>query len=267
MLAPPDAFVPRRFENVQSNSSRHEILLSGIQRLRGKLYLEDGAIEGNQLSTDGRHRLSGDEHAWHVVALDQKGEVAGCSRYVAHPNTIGFHRLSVRNAALASSGEWGMAFRAAVARDVEQARRRGVSYVEVGGWALAPELRRSREALRIALATYGLARALGGCIGITTATRRHCSSEILRRIGGSSLQANRTDLPPYYDPQYRCEMEVLRFDSIHANPRFESWVSDLCAYWLTAPVIRRDSSSAAPFALSAMRGALGFEENLALAVQ
>src|SRR6185437_8001354 len=106
----------------------------------------------------------------------------------------------------------------------------------------------TREALRIALATYGLARAMGGCIGITTATRRHCSSEILRRIGGQSLRGNGGELPPYFDPQYGCEMEVLRFDSMQANPRFESWINDLCSAWLTAPVIRREPQRKNTFA-------------------
>lgn len=272
LLAPPDAFVPRRFENVLRDGQRHGELLAALQRLRGELYLNEGAIRADQLSSDGRHRMASDERAWHVVALDQHGQVAGCSRYLAHPNTVAFHRLAVRHAALAGSRRWGGLFRDAVAEDVERARRRGVSFVEVGGWALAPKLRRSREGLRIALATYGLARALGGCIGITTATRRHCSSEILRRIGGQALRANRVDLPPYHDPQYGCEMEVLRFDSLQPSPQFESWVNDLCAYWLTAPVIRTEAARQS-FSLqlhrlaAAVQPEWAFEDNLALAVQ
>ncbi len=243
LLAPPDTFIPRRFENVQSSAVRHDELLASLQRLRGRLYLADGAIVPGQLTADRRHRLPGDEQAWHVLALDECGEVAGCSRYLAYPNTVPFHKLTVRGSALATSLEWGQLFRAAVAEEMEQARRRGVAYVEVGGWALSPKMRRTREALRIALATFGLARALGGCIGITTATRRHCSSDILRRIGGRSLHIDRVDLPAYYDRQYGCDMEVLRFDSIHANPRVDSWVNDFCAHWLKAPVIRREAVS------------------------
>lgn len=242
LLAPAEAFVPRRFENVDINAGRHDELLAGLQRLRGKLYLADGAIGPHQLAPDGRHRLPDDEHAWHVLSLDERGEVAGCSRYRAHPNTVSFNRLMVRNSAVAASLEWGSMFRSAVAHEIEQARRRGVAYVEVGGWALTPKLRRTREALRLALATYGLARVLGGCVGIATATQRHCSSEILRRIGGRRLHLDQIDLPPYFDPQYGCEMEVLRFDSVEPSPRFEAWVNDLSSYWLTAPVIRHPSA-------------------------
>lgn len=272
LLAPPDAFVPRRFENVRCDASRREFLLAGLQRLRGKLYLEDGAIGAEQLCSDGRHRMSGDEHAWHVLSLDRHGHVAGCARYLAHPNTIAFHRLAVRHAALAESRQWGGLFRDAVAKDVDLARRRGVAFVEVGGWALAPHLRRSREGLRIALATYGLARALGGCIGITNATRRHCSSEILRRIGGEALRANQVELPAYHDPQYGCEMELLRFDSLHPNPQFEPWVNSMCAQWLSAPVLREEAaqrtfSRQLHNLAEAVQPTWAFEENLTLAVQ
>jgi hypothetical protein len=270
LLAPPDTFIPRRFENMQCSAVRYDELLASLQRLRGRLYLADGAIMPGQLTAGRRHRLPGDEQAWHVLALDEFGEVAGCSRYLAHPNTIPFHKLSVRGAALATSLEWGELFRAAVAAEIEQARRRGVAYVEVGGWALSPKMRRTREALRIALATFGLARALGGCIGITTATRRHCSADILRRMGGRSLHIDRVDLPAYYDRQYGCDMEVLRFDSIQANPRVDSWVNDFCAHWLTAPVIRTEPVHAmqlSPVQFSPAASARPFGESLTLAVQ
>ena len=72
----------------------------------------------------------------------------------------------------------------------------------------------------LALAAYSLGRLFGGALGLTTATVRHSSSAILRRLGGSHLQANGTFVPPYYDPRYQCDMELLRFDSRRPNPRF-----------------------------------------------
>ena len=103
--------------------------------------------------------------------------------------------------------------------------RRGFS--EVGGWAIVPEKRCTSEALRIAMATYSLAQILGGCVGISTATERHHSSSILRRIGGRSLECDGTELPSYYDPQYRCRMEVLRFDSSLPDASCRRWVEQL----------------------------------------
>jgi hypothetical protein len=109
----------------------------------------------------------------------------------------------------------------------------------VGGWAVAEERRGTLEPLRIILATYGLLELMGGCVGIATATFRHCSAGILRRIGLASLLAGETEMPPYYDSQYRCEMEVLRFDSRFPNAKYRDWVAQLSSVLSTAPVICR----------------------------
>ena len=109
-------------------------------------------------------------------------------------------------------------------------------YVEAGGWALAPELRCTTEALHIALASYALGELLGGCLGLSTATVRHHSSSILRRLGGNTLVWDGRPLPPYYDPAYRCEMEIVRFDSRLPNPKYQALVNQLKAELAMAPV-------------------------------
>jgi hypothetical protein len=63
---------------------------------------------------------------------------------------------------------------------------------------------------------------------------------ILRRIGLSSLIADGREMPPYYDPHYRCQMEVLQFDSSNPNPKYKDWVSDLAGVLTAAPVICRE---------------------------
>ena len=45
LLAPPEAPIPASFENVEVNASRHAKLVTDIQRLRGRIYLQDGAVE------------------------------------------------------------------------------------------------------------------------------------------------------------------------------------------------------------------------------
>ncbi len=238
VLAPPQAQIPGFFARVETGSHQHERLLLGAQRLRAKVYVQDGAIRESQVSRDGRHQHPADECAWHVLLLDRNGEVCGCSRYTAHQHTIRFSQLGIRTAALAHSTEWGMNLRSASDSECAEARRQGLANVEVGGWARDCSRRRSAEAVRIALATYSLARVLGGCIGITTATTRHCSAAILRKIGGRRLQIDKIEIPPYYDPQYECEMEVLRFHSQEPNPRFEPWIEDLRSHLSAALVVR-----------------------------
>ena len=239
LLAPNKDRVPSSFSNASFDEGRHGSLLAETQRLRGRIYLEDGAIEASQLTSDGRHCVPNDDNSWHLLDLDANGNVCGCSRYFVHDNTVPFSQLGVRKAALAQTDRWGQKLRWAIEADLELARRRDLDYAEVGCWALREDLRGSTEAIRIALGTYGLARSLGGCIGVTAATVRHCSSSILRRIGGRALEAGGTLLPSYHDPNYKCEMTILRFDSSRPNPRYEPWIEHIREQLRTALVICR----------------------------
>jgi len=72
------------------------------------------------------------------------------------------------------------------------------------------------------LAIYAFFRTLGGAVGLATATIRHSSASILRRIGG------RTPAPQWPAGslisrfQYSCDMEMFAiFYSWAPNPRFD----------------------------------------------
>jgi len=54
------------------------MMLARLQRLRGSVYLEDGAITEADLTPDGRHLSPVDERAWHVLAVEAGGQVRGC---------------------------------------------------------------------------------------------------------------------------------------------------------------------------------------------
>lgn len=238
LLAPAETTAPAAFRRIRFNAGQYESLLGSMQRLRGAVYLADGAIDSHVLLPDGRHWLRGDRDSWHVLSVDGEGRVQGCARYLPYEAaSIHFSRLSAGRSALARSPEWSTWLLTAVEREIALARQRAVNFVEVGGWALAEELRLSSEGLRIALASYALGRKLGGCIGLTTATVRHCSSSILRKLGGSSMRIGDLEIPKYYDPQYKCDMEILRFDSSQPNPRYEGLISGIGSELSDAPVI------------------------------
>ena len=116
--------------------------------------------------TDGRHVEFADTSAYHVVLL-REGGIAACLRYL---------------------------------RESRPDRPR----VRIGGWAVAPELRGTRVAVRLALEAVRLARHFGDRSGIATATVRHNSAGILGRLGGRVLAR-------YWDAAYGCEMERLEF--------------------------------------------------------
>jgi hypothetical protein len=236
ILAPAAPEAAHHFHALDTDPGRHRHLLNRAQALRGRTYLADGAIDERQLTSDGRHVQAIDDESWHILALDECGDVCGCVRYRHHWRTS-FREMGVSHSALASSPIWGQLLAIAVTRELASTRRQGMAYGEVGAWAISPARRCSAEALRIALSAYALARALGGACGITTATVRHHSSTILRKIGGRPLDVDGASLPAYYDPQYRCEMEILRFDSRFPSEPFRSPVDQLGEAIVSAPVI------------------------------
>ncbi|HET9216374.1 MAG TPA: hypothetical protein VFR18_05320 [Terriglobia bacterium] len=240
LLAPPLQELTETFQSVQVDRAQHGWFLSQIQRLRGRVYLEDGAIEAHQLTADGRFVHPRDSISWQLLVTDCYGKISGCLRY-SPSDHASFHHLDVSRSALACSDKWGRRLREAVEARKADAQRREISYAELGGWALTEQLRGTREALRMAMLVYALARTLGGAVATTTATTRHRSSTILKKVGGAGLAANGIELPSYYDPQYKCEMEILEFDSHCPNPKYKTWVDECQKHLATLPVISAET--------------------------
>jgi hypothetical protein len=237
LLAPSEALVPRSFPAVDVSPERHEKILAQLQRLRGSVYLHDGAITSTQLSSDGRHVVGVDSASWHVVSVQADGRVTGCARYRAYGKNAQPEHLTAWRSALARDWTWRGTLHMALESEISLARKRKVDYVEVGGWAIAEDMRFTMEAMNIALSTFALAQSIGGAIGLTTATVRNCSSRILRKIGGRSLGLPGCPLPSYFDPHYGCEMELLRFDSNAPNPKYQTRIDDILSRFFELPVV------------------------------
>jgi hypothetical protein len=250
LLAPSQRAVPAHFRQPQADPRRHQNLLDEMQRFRGRLYLKDGAIKSCQLS-EGRHRLDIDQGSWHLLVLNQAGRVCGCMRYREYAAGTRFSELGISQSALAASPEWSEKLRGAVDAERNLSKHLGRTLSEIGGWALDEELRATAEALRIALATYALAQELGETIGIGTVTQRHGSGSILRRMGGRPLEFRGTQLPTYFDPQYQCQMEILRFYSWALNPRYSIWIDEIKQHLRTAEVVT--NGAVGPEWVAAMR--------------
>ncbi len=237
LLAPSAHVVPESFARLRIDGERHARLLADIQRVRGRAYLEDGAITSDALTADGRHIQHIDETSWHVVAVDPDDRVLACARYREVVGDTNDADLGVWRTPLAADPSWQTRLRHAVRGDASRARRRGVSFVEVGGWAVERSKRGGVCAFQTAAATFALAESLGGCIGITTATVRHCSARILRKLGGASLAVAGLAIPAYFDPHYGCHMEILRFDSAAPSPRYVRQIQRMSALLADAPVV------------------------------
>ena len=232
--------MPNVFRNVQPDNRRYDDLFASMQRFRGGIYQADGAIEPSDLTDDGRHRVPIDSESWHVLSLDCDGNVVACLRYLDESYASSFHKLWVKHAAVSTCPIFGVPFRRAVEDGMLRAHRQGMGFGEVGGWAVAQDYRWTLEPLRIILATYGLLELLGGCAGVATATFRHRSAMILRRIGLAPIVADGEELPPYYDPGYRCQMQVLRFDSRNPAEKYRDSIQALAGTLTQAPVVCRE---------------------------
>lgn len=238
ILLAPAGVAPRgAFRQIKGDPDRRQELLAEMQRLRGRIYLNDGAITRRELTADGRHVQAIDEYSWHLLVLGNSGRVLGCTRYLQHHPSTPYNRLRVRTAALAQSEQWSEKLRRAVEDELATARQNGYSYVEVGGWALDESLRGSTDALRSVLFTYAWSHVIGGALGLSMATHRNGSAAILRRIGGRPLEWEGRELPPYYDPHYKCEMEVIRFDSRLPSLKYQHVIDEMRAEIPMVPVI------------------------------
>jgi hypothetical protein len=237
LVAPAGACLESFNGEITPSDRLHAELIADVQRLRGGIYLEDGAIDPSDLTSDGRHVSALDEESWHLLTITQAGRLVGCTRFRQHPNTVRTDDLGVARAPLATSDQWGEGFHASLNSEIDTARSAGFSYVEVGGWALHKEVRGTAEALNSVLATFAWSKIQGGALGISTATHRNGSASILRRLGGKSLECDGAALPPYYDENYKCMMEVLRFDSRKPNPKYAAMIENLAADLATRPVV------------------------------
>src|ERR1700722_3335915 len=83
VILPPAGFeVPGTFRGIEFDSQRNTRLLAAMQRLRGKAYVEDGAVRAEDLTPDGRHQLDTDTNCWHVLSVDAEDRVTACLRYL-----------------------------------------------------------------------------------------------------------------------------------------------------------------------------------------
>jgi hypothetical protein len=220
LVAPLQVSCFDSFNNVTNDTTRNRQLVREMQRLRGSIYLNEGNVRRHELTTDGRHQTAEDDKSWHLLMTDERGRVRSCALYLEHENPSSVQDLRLKNCPLVKRSESRHKVKAAVESAMTEARRAGLRFVEVGGWAISKERRGSPEGLMMALATYGLSRMLGGCIGITTANVAHSCSSILRRLGGSYLEFEGAPIPSYFDPKYNTEIDLLRFDSRHPSPKY-----------------------------------------------
>jgi hypothetical protein len=244
LLSPPQTRIPGHFRNVTFDPTEHRLLVREMQRLRGSVYLSEGNVQREQLTSDGLHATPEDARSWHLVMTDKHGHATSCAWYLEHDNTASIQSLRVRHCPLAEQERWREPLFGAVKSELARAQRSNLRYAEVGGWAVARERRCTSEGLLLALGAYGLCRILGGALGITTANVKHSSSSILRRLGGSFLEFQGTPIPAYFDSRYNADIELLRFDSRKPATKYGALIELLQERLSVVPVFAATAEAA-----------------------
>lgn len=221
LLTPANWPLPDTFEKGVVDRRRHGQLLRQMQRMRGDVYVREGAVRQADLAPGRLHRTPQDDRSWHLLLLDHERRITACIWYLEHDAPVLVDDLRVKNCPLTADAEWSLRLRHAVNAEIDRADREHLAYGEVGGWAVSPRSQCPADGFLLAMACYSLSRLLGNALGVTTATVRHSSARILRRLGLERLAVDGASLPAYFDPKYGCEMELLRFDSREVNPRYE----------------------------------------------
>ena len=252
-LAPPATSVFDLFPCASIDAGRYQELLREVQRLRGEILLKEGAIEPRQLTADDRYEGPEDEASWHMLLLDKQHRVSACALYLEHEGNVRFDQLRVRNCAMASDPQWRPKLIRAVEGELDRAEREGLRYVELGGWAVSEQSRGTAASLALALAVYSFSRRAVGALGMATATVRHQSSTILQRLGGSRFELDGVTLPPYYEPRYRCFMELLRFDSRRPNEKYLDLINQVYNTLSRFAVIARPAEPVARSRIAELR--------------
>src|SRR5260221_4819648 len=188
LLAPANWQPVDRFRRLQYSPLLHRHMTHSLQRFRGGIYVLDGALRSSDLTSDGRHEQSIDSESWHLLTLDEVGRVVTCARYYSafQPS---FDKTGAAASALAHCPKWKDKVRIGVRETMDEAKRRGMQFAELGGWCIGGALRNSPEALRTVLRMFTLAELLGGTVALSTATKRHSSSSILQSLALPNVRA------------------------------------------------------------------------------
>jgi len=236
LVAPPQASFDGAFKNVSNDSAENTRLIHEMQTLRGSIYLEEGNVKRRELTADGRHVTPEDDKSWHLLMTDERGRVRSCVLYLEQDAANSIEDLRLRECPLVTCPASGSKVTVAVESEMGRARRAGLGFAELGGWAISKERRRSPDGLMMALAAYGLCRMLGGALCITTANVAHSCSSILRRLGGAYLEFEGAPIPSYFDPRYNTAIDLLRFDSRSPSPKYAELIqivmSKLANVWV-----------------------------------
>jgi hypothetical protein len=216
-----------------SSIAEHCDAISEVQRFRGRVYVADRAIPASALDEKGRHSQDYDFENYHLCLRSLEGQIRGCFRLRLHELAAEVRDLKLYEVIERMPCDLAERCLSALISLFESSSREGLRIGEVGGWAIDEQLRHHCAATLLPFAAWSLYQIVGNALVVASATTRHHSSAILKRIGGFALMNGSKELPRFMDDFHGCEMELLGFDSRRPHPKYEKVVADLKSFLLT----------------------------------
>ena len=221
----------RRFEKLLQ---RHEI--DRVQRFRGGVYVDDGAIPVTTLDETGRHASEFDHRCHHILIVDASDQIRASVRVGFYLKPVEPEELELWRLVETLEPAHGARVRRLLAIHLERAFRERGSLIEVGGFALESGIRRSGKALVLAAACWSITRVLAPSLGVAIVTERHGFNRLLTRLGGFPIDgalglrdASRNGNPgaKFFSSLHNCTVELLGFDTWQADSQIESLVNTI----------------------------------------
>jgi hypothetical protein len=207
--------------------AEHCDAISEVQRFRGRVYFADSAIPASALDEKGRHSQDFDFENYHLCLRKLDGRIVACLRMRLHERAAEVRDLWLHDLITRMHPELTESCYAALNSLFELSKRDNVRIGEVGGWAVDAEFRNQRVSTLLPIAGWSLYQLIGDALVVASATTRHHSSAILKRIGGFALMLEDEQLPSFMDDFHGCEMELLGFDSRRPDPKYKKLVAEL----------------------------------------
>lgn len=234
VLLAPRRHVPAEYTCVIRDSLQHQCWLKRAQMLRGRAYLEDGAVDASHLDQDGRLISHWDMDSWHIIAREGD-EACATMRFTFHRNAVDPDHLGLASSSVFQTPDAARIHRA-VRTYQEKCLDAGDIFGEVGGWAAESLRRGGRKSAAVALSPWPLCRSVGRVRALSTVTSRNHSIGILTRIAAVPLGDEQGQVPSWFDERYGCDMYLSAFTTWDLHDEFEDDARRLAELLYAAPV-------------------------------
>ncbi len=217
LLAPANARIPSVFSRVEENKDVHEAWLTKLQQLRGKVFLEDGAIKESHLDEQGRHISKHDVLSWHYLALSPEEQLRGVMRCQVWYTSERLPELCDLNLYVLlermQNLELRQKFTTALTTFIHQPNEQAC-FVEISALAVDKASQGFTIGSMLGVSAYSLANIIDAYAGVGAGTDRHHTARFYHKLGGISFRdpSNPEEiLPPFFDTGYDCQMDIMGF--------------------------------------------------------